>query len=188
MSRLLSLILASVLMVIVGCATPTKTTTQTTPATPGMSMAEAPYDLQFIDNMTMHHQDAVDMAKLAQARAKNPELKSFAAQIIEAQQKEIAQMRQWRDRWYPGRAHSQEMPGMTDSMKAMKELQTTSEFDHKFVDAMIPHHQDAIKMSKEALAKADHPEIKQLAQQIIEAQQREVTRMDRWKVAMHEAE
>ncbi|MEO8277859.1 MAG: DUF305 domain-containing protein, partial [Thermoanaerobaculia bacterium] len=38
----------------------------------------------------------------------------------------------------------------------------------------VPHHEAAIQMAKEALDKAQHPEIKALAQAIINAQQREI--------------
>ncbi len=37
--------------------------------------ASAPYDLQFIDTMSVHHGNAVDMAKLAAAKAQHPELR-----------------------------------------------------------------------------------------------------------------
>ncbi len=39
-------------------------------------------DLWFIDNMTAHHQGAVHMAEDALKKAKHPELKTFARQII----------------------------------------------------------------------------------------------------------
>ena len=45
--------------------------------------AQAPdVDLWFIDNMTAHHQGAVHMAEDALKKAKHPELKTFARQII----------------------------------------------------------------------------------------------------------
>src|SRR5687768_2083361 len=52
----------------------------------------APYELQFLDTMIVHHQGAVDMALLADTRAGHPELKTLAENIIEDQRKEIAEM------------------------------------------------------------------------------------------------
>ena len=52
--------------------------------------ASQPYDLQFIDTMTMHHQGAVKMAEAALKKTSNDELKKFAQKIIEDQNKEIA--------------------------------------------------------------------------------------------------
>ena len=42
---------------------------------------------------------------------------------------------------------------------------------------MIPHHQLAIDMSEEALEKAEHPELKELAQKIIDEQSAEIELM-----------
>lgn len=49
--------------------------------------------------------------------------------------------------------------------------------DQHFIEQMIPHHEDAITMAEIALEKAQHQEIKTLAQNIIEAQTRENIQM-----------
>jgi uncharacterized protein (DUF305 family) len=150
--------------------------------------ASAPYDLQFLDTMMAHHQGAIEMAKMIDGKTKNAELKKFGAQIIADQEKEIAQMKAWREKWYAGKpsALNMEMPGMTDSMK-MDMAQLTAvkdrEFDLAFVEMMIPHHEGAIEMSKDALKKSQHPEIKTLSNQVIKAQQGEIEMMQRWKTA-----
>ena len=48
---------------------------------------------------------------------------------------------------------------------------------------MTPHHQGAITMAKEALDRAEHTEIKTLANQIIKAQEAEIKQMQDWKTA-----
>jgi len=152
--------------------------------------ASQPYDLQFIDTMTHHHQGALDMAKMAVEKTQNAELKTFAQKIIKDQEKEIAQMKDWREKWFAGKpqAMNMEMPGMGDGMKmmmgdGMKRMEAASgkEFDLKFLDMMTPHHQGATVMAKEALTKAEHPEIKTLANQIIKAQEAEIKQMADWK-------
>lgn len=62
--------------------------------------ADANYDLRFIDGMAPHHQGAVDMAKEALSKSKRPEIKKLAQEIITSQQKEIEQMKQWKQAWY----------------------------------------------------------------------------------------
>lgn len=152
--------------------------------------ASQPYDLQFIDTMTHHHQGALDMAKMALTKSNNAELKTFAQKIIDDQNKEISQMKDWREKWYAGKpqAMNMEMPGMMDSMKMMSgdgmkkfEAATGKEFDLMFLDMMTPHHQGAITMAKEALMKAEHAEIKTMANQIIKAQEAEIKQMADWK-------
>lgn len=149
--------------------------------------ASAPYDLQFIDTMSVHHQSAVEMAKMAEMKTQNAELKAFARKIVEDQNREIAQMKQWRDSWYPGKplAINMEMPGMNDSMKGMdmRKMETASgkEFDLTFIDMMTPHHEGAVTMAREALTKAEHTKIKQLSEGIIKAQESEIKKMQTWK-------
>ena len=154
--------------------------------------ASAPYDLQFLDTMTHHHQGALDMAKTAVEKTQNQELKAFAQKIIADQNKEIAQMKDWREKWFAGKppAMNMEMPGMGDGMKmmmgdGMKKMEAASgkEFDSMFLDMMSPHHEGAVTMAKEAITKAEHPEIKTLANQIIKAQEEEIKRMQAWKTA-----
>ncbi len=151
--------------------------------------ANAPYDLQFIDTMSAHHQGAIDMAMMAETKAQHQELKDFAAKIVADQRREIAQMKEWRSQWYAGRpeALNMEMPGMMDSMRGMDmnrlNAQTANVFDLMFIDMMIPHHQGAITMAREALQRAEHPEIKRIAEQIITAQEREIRQMNQWKAA-----
>ncbi len=159
---------------------------------PGMMMsspnaASAPYDLQFIDTMIEHHQSAIDMAKMVEMKGQHPELKTLARAIVTAQQKEISQMKSWRGQWYAGKspAMNMEMPGMMDAMKGMDmskmKALSGNAFDLMFIDMMTQHHQGAITMAKDALTKAEHPEIKKLAQQIIDAQEKEITQMKGWK-------
>jgi uncharacterized protein (DUF305 family) len=152
----------------------------------GKMAAGAPYDLQFLDSMTMHHQHGLEMAKMAQERASHAELKAFAQKMVEDHQTEIDQMKRWRDQWYAGKpeAVNMNLPGMAHNMDMVK-LQAASghEFDMMFLDMMIPHHQGAIDMSRDALKKASHQEIKTFARQIISKQQKDKAQMTRWKSA-----
>ena len=57
------------------------------------------YDKAFIEMMITHHQGAIDMANLSEARAKHDEIKQLSKDIITAQEKEIAEMKQWQKDW-----------------------------------------------------------------------------------------
>lgn len=156
----------------------------------GMHHASAPYDLQYLDTMTHHHQSAIDMASLAQDRASSAEIKAFAQKIISAQSEEIKQFKSWRESWYVDKpnATTMQMHGMKHSMQHMDmdKLKSASgaAFDRLFLGMMIPHHQGAIEMSRPALKKASHPEVREAARKIIEDQQKEITRMQQWLDAM----
>ena len=63
------------------------------------------YDAAFLALMIEHHQGALDMAKLSVERAEHAEVKRLSEDIVEAQEREIAQMRRWQDQWgYDGDA------------------------------------------------------------------------------------
>ncbi len=51
--------------------------------------------------MISHHRSAVEMANVALGKSKNPKIKEIARNIVDAQQREIAQMKEWRQKWYP---------------------------------------------------------------------------------------
>ena len=60
-----------------------------------------PFDEAFIDAMIPHHESAIAMANAALDGSDNPEVREIARAIVEAQEKEIAQMEAWRQDWYP---------------------------------------------------------------------------------------
>ena len=70
------------------------------------------YDKAFIEMMIAHHEGAVAMAKLSPERAKHDEVKQLSEDIIAAQEKEIANMKQWQLDWgYPSDESMQMMHG-----------------------------------------------------------------------------
>lgn len=152
--------------------------------------ANQPYDLQFIDTMIQHHQAAIVMAKMVLANSQSAELKKFARKIIVGQEAEIEQMEAWRDSWYPYKldAVNMELPGMKDSMKRMigsemDKMQNAQgqEFENYFLEMMIPHHQGAVIMAQDAFKNAEHPDLKNLAEDIIRIQEAETKQMTDWK-------
>jgi amino acid transporter len=58
------------------------------------------FDREFLLQMTLHHEGALEMAKLALAQSQREEVKEFAQSIIDAQGKEIDQMKAWQAAWF----------------------------------------------------------------------------------------
>ncbi len=152
------------------------------------------YDLRFIDSMIPHHQGAIEMAKGVLTKTKRPEMKQLAEAIIVAQNREIERMQQWRKTWYskasdtPIMWHSQmnhSMPmtdeHMSNMMMSMNLGDADDEFDLRFINAMIPHHEGALTMAKDALSKTKRSEIKELAEDILTSQQKEIDEMKQWR-------
>lgn len=57
------------------------------------------FDKAFISEMIVHHQGAIDMARLAQSNAKHDEIKKLADAIVTAQSQEIDEMQSWQTDW-----------------------------------------------------------------------------------------
>lgn len=156
--------------------------------------ADADYDLRFIDSMIFHHQGAVNMAEEVLQKSQRPEMKQLAQNIITAQKQEIEQMKQWRKNWYPKVSATPvswhgEMGHMMEMSEDMKQTMMMSmdlgkadtDFDLRFIDAMIPHHEGALVMAKDALTKTKRPEMKKLSEDILTSQQQEIEQMQQWR-------
>jgi len=77
----------------------------------------------------------------------------------------------------------QEMQGTGMSMNQMSstlEALKGEDFDRMFITLMIDHHQGAIDMAKLALSNSEQDELKDLANDIISAQTKEIDLMKGW--------
>jgi len=63
---------------------------------------------------------------------------------------------------------------------SQNQMMSSGLMDAHFIEQMIPHHEDAITMANLALTEAQHPEIKQLSEAIIESQSKEIDQMKAW--------
>lgn len=150
------------------------------------------YDELFIANMLAHHEGAVNMAEMVGAGTERQELRDFAQQIIIAQSSEIASMRQWQSDWnfdptagghgiHAGMAANDMAGQMMDMGESLTGL-TGAEFEKQFLTLMIEHHEQAIDMARSAETNAGRQEIKDLAREIINAQDGEIAQMKQWLV------
>jgi len=143
-------------------------------------------DAMFIEQMIPHHDDAIEMAELALTRAEHPEIRQLAADIKRTQTAENAQMRTWYREWFgttvPDVGGSSWMMGgmMGSGAMDMADLEAAELFDKAFIEAMIPHHQIAIMMSRMAGGASGRPEMRGLTSSIIESQSTEIDKMQAW--------
>jgi len=63
------------------------------------SLSGNEFDLEFIQQMILHHEGAIEMAKTIQEEDGRPEVKELATDIITAQETEITQMKAWLAAW-----------------------------------------------------------------------------------------
>jgi uncharacterized protein (DUF305 family) len=153
----------------------------------------APFDRAFIDTMVPHHEAAIQMAKVAKrAGLSKPALVKIANTIVATQGKEIAQMRAWRKAWYgSARIDPNGMMALGMSMTEMgmsgdpSDLMHAKNVNSMFASMMIAHHEGAVRMARLALKRAQHRQIRALAERIIAAQTREIRVMRMYAHEMH---
>lgn len=149
-------------------------------------------DVMFAQMMIPHHEQAVEMAALAETRANNPEVKKLAADIKGAQDPEIKTMTSWLQSWgeetdiptsmdhgMSGHDMGATVSGMM-SAEDMEKLKGASgvEFDKMFMTMMIQHHQGAIDMARNQIQGGQYGPAIQMAKDIEAAQTREIEKMN----------
>ena len=157
------------------------------------SMMSQNIDRHFIEEMIPHHEGAIEMAKLALLRSKRPEMLSLANGIIEAQTREINDMKAWYEDWFGtpvssdasgmmggmGHGAGMQMGSVEGDLDALKTV-AAAEFDLEFIRQMIPHHEMAVMMARMLGAGTAGTEMKELADNIIVGQSREIDVMRSW--------
>jgi uncharacterized protein (DUF305 family) len=180
MNKLITTLFATVLLahalVVTGCGGGDDSAVQET-----TSPSTVPFDRAFIDAVVPHHQSAIEMAEAAkEAGLSQPELIEIADDIIVTQQAEIDRMLDWREQWYGSREidpAGAKALGLSEAEMGMQhtadDIRASVDVDQAFAEMMMAHHEGAITMADLALERAQHDEIKSLAEDIIDAQSRE---------------
>lgn len=149
----------------------------------------AAFDRAFIDAMVPHHASAIEMARAAkEAGLSQPDLVEVADDILANQQSEIDRMKAWRKDWFGSSEIDPEGAaalgldeselGMDMGMESSADAFAASgDVDADFAQMMIAHHQGAIAMAKLAEDRAERDEVKELAKEIVSAQEREIELM-----------
>lgn len=147
-------------------------------------------EVGFARDMMTHHAQAVDMATVLRDRTADTEMRQLALDIMLTQQAQIGQMQGWLNVWgYPIASiepamawmempTTDPMPGMA-TLEQLMQLRNLSgiEADALFLKLMIIHHRGGVAMGKAALAQAKKPEVRALAQSIVDAQMSEIAFM-----------
>ena len=154
-------------------------------------------DVDFMQGMIMHHNQAVEMTELLKTRTKDPAVRELGDKIDVSQTDEM----RWMKQWLTDRGFSTEMPAMDMSnMKGMdmshmdmdmppmpgmltkaqmETLRKASgpQFDHLFLTGMIQHHTGALIMVKELFSNpgaGQDPQLFDFANDVDNTQQAEI--------------
>jgi uncharacterized protein (DUF305 family) len=146
-------------------------------------------DVTFLQMMIPHHEQAVEMAALAQEQAADPEVIELADQIAAAQQPEIDEMTGLLEAWgepVEMEGHGGMSMGGMATEEQMTELQGAqgADFDRLFVDLMIAHHEGAVTMAEEHQAEGQNADAAAIATAVIDAQTAEIATLQEIKARL----
>lgn len=146
-------------------------------------------DVTFAQGMIPHHRQALEMSGLAATRASSAEVKTLAREISTAQDPEIRTLSGWLTSWgeqvpapdadpHAGHGAGHGMSGMM-SDDDMERLRTSSgaAFDRAFLSLMVEHHEGAVEMAETQKSEGSHAPAKAMAEEIVTAQNAEISRM-----------
>jgi len=156
---------------------------------PERLMVDGKYsDERFIDMMAAHHQMAIEMAQVEQQKGTRAELKTMAANILQAQQQEIQELKDLKQARFgssdvPMQMHPNDMDN--NGMMMPEAMRQQPDVDKAFIDSMLPHHAGAIEMATVALRHSSLAEIRTLSRNIIDAQSEEIGRMIEYRKAWY---
>ena len=144
-------------------------------------------DAQFMRDMIPHHQQALEISRLAPDRTNSPQLLEIAGKIEAAQGDEIAFMEQWLtsrgesiDQSHAHTGHHATKGMATEAQMASLAAASGVEFDRQFLSLMITHHEGAIDMVEalmEQPGSAYDPTLFEFTTDVINDQSKEIELM-----------
>ena len=148
-------------------------------------------EVGFARDMSIHHEQAVQMAALAYDRTGNEAIRSLAFDILTTQQGQIGIMTGWLDAWgvpltsmgprmgWMDMPMDGLMPGMATA-EQMASLRTATgvEADTLFLQLMIPHHRSGMEMAQYAADRTRIESFHRFTSAMATAQDLEITYME----------
>ena len=177
---------------LAACGSDDSPSAETPPATeaPSGSTAIAALneaDIEFAQGMIAHHEQAIEMAEIALDPnvGASPEVVDLATRVKAAQDPEVDLMTGWLtaagEPVVMDTSEGHDMSSM-DGMMTAEQMDTMAsltgpEFDQMWLEMMIAHHEGAIAQSETVKTNGSNADVLALADQIVTAQQGEITEM-----------
>jgi uncharacterized protein (DUF305 family) len=162
-------------------------------------------EIGFAQDMSVHHQQAIEMSFLVRERTDRQDIRGFAFDIINTQANQRGMMLGWLDLWEkPLTTTKKPMMWMADSMSSMNHSQMNDSFtsgaympgmatkaevdqlvtledkaaEKLFLELMIRHHQGGVMMAEGVIERSDTETVTRLAQTMVNGQQAEIDYMN----------
>ena len=126
-----------------------------------LGVADRRFDQRYLNAMIAHHTGAMLLAQQLKQNTTRPELQTLANTILTEEPAAIDELYAWKKSWYKD---SKKVPNPTVANLGSGDDQ----FDLRFLNAMIAHHQAGILMTQETRLKSSRSEVLNNADQVEE--------------------
>ncbi|HEV2108916.1 MAG TPA: DUF305 domain-containing protein [Thermomicrobiales bacterium] len=164
----------------------------------------APFDLAYLDAMITHVEGSASLAEVAAIRAEHDILRAAAPALADSLQDEADLLRSLRDQWYPGApqvpllqtvalldealagmgADADSGMGVSSPLGAEEDARVLCAmaifFDQTFLDLMTQRYYGDIGLAELALGRAEHPELRVIARDILARRQADLLQFATW--------
>lgn len=118
----------------------------------GLGNADRWLDQRYLNTMIGHHLVAINLAEQAGEKSTRSEIKALAEEIKTNEPKLIAELYAWKKAWYQDETKVRQ-PATINLGDAGES------FDLRFLNALIAHHEEGIKMTNEVRGKSSRAEV-----------------------------
>ena len=185
--RLLAAVFACVL-VLSGCGSTLAATSAPPQTAPPLPDTFNDTDVMFLQMLVPHHEQGVELARLAADRARGDEVRTFAAAVEATQADELTHMKRWLSDWnqpiaadpnprahtgHGGGLHSTD-PGVVD---ALRRVPAGPEFDRTFLNVLTGHQHGAVELARMETGSGKYAGATDLAERIVESRTAQIRQM-----------
>jgi uncharacterized protein (DUF305 family) len=135
-------------------------------------------DMAFATDMLTHHEQTLDAADVARTRGKDPIVRRSARDLITLQSVEAQTLRSVKKVLAEAGVEKGDL-GVGPSALNPGELRNAGDFDRAYADAMIRHHELALKMTAAELRSGEHAELRRMSRDIADLARFQIRQLKR---------
>jgi uncharacterized protein (DUF305 family) len=137
-------------------------------------------DMAFATQMIPHHERGLDAAELARTRARDPLIRRTASDLVQLQSVEVQTLRTVRRALSEAGVDEGDL-GVSAAPLDLAALRGAANFDRAFADALIAHHDAAIRLTAAELRGGEHAELRRMSGDIADLARFQTRQLERWR-------
>jgi uncharacterized protein (DUF305 family) len=177
------------LLLLAGCGTTLAATTGTAATAPPLAGTFNDTDVMFLQMAIPHHEQGVDMARLAVERASGADVRDLAAAVVATQDDELADMKQWLGDWnqpvaadpdpHAHAGHGGMHGTDPEFVAALRRTPAGPDFDRTFLNLFTGHQHGAVELARMETSGGRYPRARDLAERIVSSRTAQIGQLAR---------